>query len=423
MSLQNSTSNTMRKSLKYIKEIDTKIEKNVGYSTKHIIIGFITVVVALYVCMKLYRWYVNGSGVSSDSNSNSNSNNDNSNESNDYSKSGIVPVMKRPFLNLYAVMKDGSEKATNIVFITHSFTRDDCETDYNKFKGEGMQFLGLSSYSEFPGKITNPHDVLNDPNHKAYSYDYFKLTRGWLTVFRENINQQIFPNNFPRIQCGESDFAKFKTHLPDPSVKKEYDFIYICLKDGDRKKEETECTIGWQGYLRRYEVAKQIIDIMCKKYKLKGLLIGREGCNPIPNCHELMEYTGFQEYSIFIKNFNKCRFILTCSVEDASPRTITESMCFNLPILVNKHILGGWNYVNNETGEFFDGENLDTFEPVLDKFIKKLNNNEYKPREWFIKYYGEYNSGEKLFKFVKSVFKEDELNIKYDEVQYMKPGI
>ena len=73
--------------------------------------------------------------------------------------------------------------------------------------------------------------------------------------------------------------------------------------------------------------------------------------------------------------------------------------------------------------EFFDTNNLDTFEPVLDKFIKKLNNNEYTPREWFIKNYGKYNSGKKLMDFVKSVFKEDELNIKFDEIEYMKPGI
>ena len=136
-----------------------------------------------------------------------------------------------------------------------------------------------------------------------------------------------------------------------------------------------------------------------------------------------MELTGFQEYSTFIKNFNKCRFILTCSVEDASPRTMTEAMCFNLPVLLNKNILGGWQYLTEQTGEFFDGDNLDTFEPILDKFMKKLNNNEYTPREWFIKNYGEYNSGAKLLNFVKSVFKEDDLNIKYDEVKYMKPGI
>jgi hypothetical protein len=321
-------------------------------------------------------------------------------------------------------MKDGSEKATNIVFITHSFTRDDCETDYNKFKKQGIHFLGLSSYSEFPGKITNPHDVLNDPNHKAYSYNYFELTRGWLTVFREEINQKIFPKDFPRINLAESDFGNYEQHQPDPSVKKEYDFIYVCLKDGDRKEGDNDCPQGWQFFIRQWSKAKLCLDIMCKKYKLKGLLIGRIGCEIPSNCHQLMELTDFQEYSTFIKNFNKCRFIFCGSMRDASPRTVTEGICFNLPILMNKNILGGWQYINDSTGEFFDPDNIENgFEPVLDKFVKKLNNNEYTPREWFIKNYGKYHSGEKLLNFVKSVFKEDELNVKYDEVQYMKPGI
>jgi len=412
-----SSQKIVKKSIKYIKQFDTKIETNLGYSTKDIIIGVIIVIVALYVFITFYRWFTNTSGFSND---NGNENND---ENIDYSKSGNVPVMKRPYLNLYAVMKDGSEKATNIIFLTHSFTRDDCETDYNKFKKQGMHVLGMSSYSEFPGKITNPHDVLNDPNHKAYSYNYFELTRGWCSVFREEINQKIFPKDFPKIQCAESDFANYEQHQPDSSVKKEYDFIYICLKDGDRKEGDKDCPQGWQAEIRSYSKAKQFIDLMCKKYKLKGLLIGRIGCEMPPNCHQLMELTDFQEYSTFIKNFNKCRFIFIPNYAEASCRVCTEAMCFNLPVLMNKNILGGWNYINDETGEFFDTNNIDTFEPVLDKFIKKLNNNEYTPREWFIKNYGKYHSGEKLLNFVKSVFKEDELNVKYDEVQYMKPGI
>jgi len=410
--------NNISKSIKYAKQIDTKIEKNVGYSTKHIIIGFITVIVALYVCMKLYRWYFKTSSFSND---NSNSNND---ENIDYSKSGTVEVMKRPFLNLYAVMKDGTEKATNIGFITHSFTRDDCETDYNKLKKQGIHFLGMSSYSEFPGKITNPHDVLNDPKHKAYTYNYFDLTRGWCSVFREEMNKKTFPNGFPRINCAESDFSNFDQHQPDPSVKKEYDFIYVCLKDGDKKEGDKDCPNGWQSAIREWSKAKKCLDIMCNKYKLKGLLIGRIGCEIPATCHQLMELTDFQEYSTFIKNYNKCKFIFIPNYAEASCRVCTEAMAFNLPVLMNSNILGGWHYINNETGEFFDNNKIENdFEPILDKFVKKLNNNEYKPREWFIKNYGKYNSGKKLLDFVKSIFKEDELNIKYDEVQYMKPGI
>ena len=403
MSQKSSFSSFSKTSMKSIKQFDNQVEKTVGYSTKSILIGLITVIIFIYAVMRLYRWYSTGS-ISG--------------------FVGEVPTMKRPFLNLYAVMKDGKEVATNIGFITHSFTRDDCEVDYNKYKADGIHFLGLSSYSEFPGPISNPHDVLHDPKHKAYTYDYFNLTRGWCTVFREENNKKWIKEGFPRIQLAESDFAKFKNHLPDPSVEKEYDFIYVCLKDGDKKEGEKDCPQTWQSSIRQWSKAKKCLDIMCNKYKLKGLLIGRIGCEIPSSCHQLMELTDFMEYSKFITNYNKCKFIFIPNYAEASCRVCTEAMCFNLAVLMNSNILGGWNYINSDTGEFFDADNIENdFEPVLDKFLKKLNNNEYTPREWFIKNYGEYNSGKRLKEFVQSVFKESELNVKYDDVDYMKPGI
>ena len=58
-------------------------------------------------------------------------------------------------------------------------------------------------------------------------------------------------------------------------------------------------------------------------------------------------------------------------------------MCYNLPVLVNKNIVGGWKYVTPETGEEFT---MNDFESQLDKFIKNLDN--YKPREFIINNYG-----------------------------------
>ena len=371
-----------------------KIESISGYSSRDLLIYTGISIVILISLFLIYRFYfrvvVPGSNI---------------------------PTVKRPFLNLYAVKKDGTEVTTNIIFITHAFTRDECEVLYKEYKSQGMHFLGMSSYSEFPGPISNPHDVLHDPKHKAHTYDYFDLTRGWCTVFREELNQKWIKSGFPRVNVAESDFANYESHKPDPNVKKEYDFIYICLKDNDK------CTDGWQSQIRRFDIAKKIIDVMCKKHKLKGLLIGRINCEIPPSCHQLMELTDFMEYNKFIGNFNKCKFILTCSEADASPRTVTEAMCYDLPVLMNKKILGGWQYINDETGVFFDPDNLDSFDSILESFLKKLNNKEYHPRDWFIKNYGKYNSGKKLKKFIESIFKESELNVKFDEIEYMKPGI
>lgn len=45
------------------------------------------------------------------------------------------------------------------------------------------------------------------------------------------------------------------------------------------------------------------------------------------------------------------------SVSDASPRVITQALTLDLGVIVNKHIVGGWQYVNDQTGAFFSDEN------------------------------------------------------------------
>ena len=372
-----------------------------GYSTGKILLGLVTLLAVAAVLWWIYTWWRGGVRNLKE-----------------------VPSMKRPFLNMWGVRKDGTEFLVNIVFITHPFTRDECIVQYNESKAKGCHFLGLSSYSEFPGPISNPHDVLHDSTIKAWTdYNYFELTRGWLSCFQEENNAKWIKSGFPIVNIAESDFANYEQHKPDPTVKKEYDFIYICLKDGDKKPEDKDCPLGWQSTIRDWTTVKKLLDTMCKQYKLKGLLIGRVGCEIPPQCHQLMELTDFMEYHTFIKQFIRCKFILTASFQDASPRTTTEAMCFNLPVLMNKNILGGWQYMSDKSGEFFDPDNLDEFPKTLEKFLKKLNNNEYTPREWFIEHYGKYNTGKRLLKFVQEVFKPEELNFKAEEVEYLKPGI
>ena len=65
---------------------------------------------------------------------------------------------------------------TQFVFITHPFSRDECIKQYNEAKEAGMEFIGISSYCDFPGLITNPHDSLSDPKHACWNYNYFELS-------------------------------------------------------------------------------------------------------------------------------------------------------------------------------------------------------------------------------------------------------
>ena len=321
-----------------------------------------------------------------------------------------LEVMKRPFLNIY----DDQDRKLNVVFITHPFTRDETIKEYEDAKAKGVQFLGMSSYCEFPGIVSNPHDILHDPNNPAWKWDYFKMVRGWCHCFKRP--EKFIPSSsgLPLALISESDFGNHAAHQPStvPMAEREYDFIYVCLKDNDK------CEDGWQAYNRNWDKAKEYLDIMCDKYKLKGLLIGRINCEIPKSCHNMMELTDFQEYHQFIGNYSKCKFIFLPNYCDASPRVMTEAMCFGLPILVNSEIVGGWKYVAPETGAEFTHEN---FEDTLKVFLENLEN--YRPREWFISNYGVENAGPRLLEFVRQCIPQSELNIDLNKVKWLKPGI
>lgn len=327
-------------------------------------------------------------------------------------KNKIEPIkMKRPFLNTF----DDNGNMTNVVFITHPFTRKECIKQYKEAKKKGNIFLGMSSYCEFPSIVSNPHDVLHDPTIDAWTkYNYYELTEGWCHCFRDP-EKYITDPIIKKTLISESDFAPFENHKPNPNVKKEYDFIYICLKDNDK------CEDGWQSYNRNWELAQKCLDIMCKKHKLKGLLVGRINCKVPDSCHQIMELTDFLEYSKFIPLYNKSKFIFVPNKSDASPRVLTEAMCFNLPILVNHNIVGGWKYVDPKSGESFKDEK--DLEKKLDNFIKKVNNNEYQSRQHFIDNYGYINSGKKLLDFVEECIPSNKLNFSSSTTKYLKPAV
>jgi hypothetical protein len=100
LSLRKTISSSITKSKK-------TLETTTGYTYKQIILGVIISTVIVLALWGVYRWYINKYTIQE------------------------VPSMKRPFLNMWGVRKDGSEFLTNIVFISHPFTRDECIVQYN----------------------------------------------------------------------------------------------------------------------------------------------------------------------------------------------------------------------------------------------------------------------------------------------------
>lgn len=62
-----------------------------------------------------------------------------------------------------------------------------------------------------------------------------------------------------------------------------------------------------------------------------------------------------------------------------SCRVVAEALCFDMPVVMNRHIVGGWKYVNDYTGEFFSDSSdvVDAYRRLRDKASKLA------PRDYF----------------------------------------
>jgi len=99
----------------------------------------------------------------------------------------------------------------------------------------------------------------------------------------------------------------------------------------------------------------------------------------------------------FMKHIASSKFLLCTSQEDASPRMITECLSIDVPILMNKNILGGWKYIKPETGEFFTDD-----QDVVDAY-KRLSTASKSPRNWYMQNSSPSVSGKRLAQFIKRI--------------------
>jgi len=304
----------------------------------------------------------------------------------------VVPRVSFPYKNVV----DEKGQLVNIIMISAPFRTEEDEKMYEKLRLAGMEFCGISSYLDFPGKIWNPHDSFF---HEERKHDYTKMVKAWIHCFRTPPSNLSY-SQLPMLMMAEAD-------LKDPSSveytgkdEKQYDFIYSCLREDEN---DDSCKPGWNWYNRNWDVAKRCLIVMCKKYGLRGVIVGRQNCEMTDFCQNLVEVLPFLPWHEFQTKMRQCRFLFAPNTSDASPRVITEAMCWNMPVLVNENILGGWNNViPGVTGEFFTTEN--DIGDALDKLTTQYDS--YTPRDWFIQNRGKDICGPQLATFLKSSFPE-----------------
>ena len=308
-----------------------------------------------------------------------------------------VPTVSFPFKNLY----DDKGRKINIILISAPFREKKHEDLYQEYRNKGLYFCGISSYSEFPDKLINPFD---NRYHEERKHDYPKMVSSWLHCFRV-IPDVLKRSNIPMRLLTEADLKDTVSFKPDESIVKTRDFIYSCPEDNDK------CEPGWQSVIRSWELAKKCLGVMCSDFNLKGLLIGRTNCEYTEKCVNNIKTVPFMKFSEFQKELQSSKFLFVPNVSDASPRVITEAIVYNIPVLVNKNIVGGWhNVIPGVTGEFFTDEN--DIKDALEKLTK--NYDKYTPRKWFLENRGRDISGKILADFLRNNYP----NLNYKNTKY-----
>lgn len=251
------------------------------------------------------------------------------------------------------------------------------------FVAAGYRLLGISSYQNFPGRVLNPYEY--EPVSRFSFFEaYGDQCAGWLHCFRKP--GVYLPRRLPRILLPESDFTDYGRIGPERVDRvsidgvKRYDFGYVCPPG------------AWNEYCRNWTLGKACVSRLSAQGRSVAV-IGRD------NLDELAGLPGIHSCPMlpwheFIKTLAQCRFLLVPNEYDASPRVMAEALCLDIPLLVNKRIIGGWHYVERPSGVFFTGES--DFEAAVAKLLRRR----FQARRYFVSLFGPEYAGARLGRFI-----------------------
>jgi len=295
------------------------------------------------------------------------------------SKSSLFP---------FRYFQDGNGNILPFVAVTGFFRTKEMLNKYYEYVNNNIHIFGITAYKTFPKEITDGSEGYYVNNQE---FNYTKNIKNWLCCFRDPNDYGLTDEN-NILNISESDFYDINTNI---EKNKKYDFIYICLKDGDK------CPLnGWNAINRNFNLALKCFPIMIDEFGMNGLIVGRVNCNLEEKYGGKIEVVDQLDYHVLQEKMSQSKFLFVPNVYDASPRVVSESIIKNVPVLMNRNIVCGSKYINNETGEFFTDEH--DIKLSLTNLVNKLD--KINPQKWWQENYGTDISEKKLCTFLKDAF-------------------
>jgi hypothetical protein len=138
-----------------------------------------------------------------------------------------------------------------------------------RLKAAGHILLGVSSYQEFPGAISNPHD---DRHVTAGDRALLAHVDGWLHCFRPAAAAAVLPAHVPRMLLSESDFT-------DPDRRDGGGSLVPWGRDAVPKKYDLAYSDQggpWNDYARNWTLAVACIKALAEARNATALVLGRD---------------------------------------------------------------------------------------------------------------------------------------------------
>jgi len=272
----------------------------------------------------------------------------------------------------------------NIILVRSPFRSQKQRDLYQQYKDE-ILFIGICSFEDFPLPPPNPFSA------KFPADEYVGLFPGFLHMFREP--EKIFPSHVKLLLMSQSDFALPQFRQPEA---KKYDFVF----SGTDQDVHNDC-VGWSSFAKNWSFVKESLEVMCGEFGLTGVLVatkdkqGRKACTIPSSCEGKVTQTSFLDQRDFFSFVRQSRFAYVPQVHDASPRAAAQALALGTPVLMNWNLIGGWKYVNKNTGEFF--HDMSDFRTALRRIMSK---HDYDPHKYMTEHYGDEIAGVKLKQFI-----------------------
>ena len=292
----------------------------------------------------------------------------------------------------------------NVILVNRMFLEEQHEVLFHKYKND-ILFLGIMSFEAFPYPSPNPYSV-QFPHDK-----YLDMFPGWLNMYREDSSSTtpMFGPNVKVLQMSQSDFSlpeiQYDEEVEQGLHEKKYDFTYS-MSDLDLSTGG-QCN-SWGSHAKNWTFVRDYaLDVMCGELNMTGVLLvtkdfSGKTCDIPPSCHGKMIQTTFLPQNQVYNYMRQSRFLFLPQIYDASPRVATQALTFNIPLLMNKNIVGGWKYINENTGEFF--HDITDLRDSIHRLYSNMDN--YKPRDYVLNNYGNQNAGKKLHEFITANFND-----------------